>query len=240
MNTLKKRCTFEGINQKPQTIFLSSYMEIRHYNECEQFALTHKGLATYKSFEEAGFRVFERYEFNPMAIFAAVGKGGIIMPIISRKFFSNNEDELVYTVIITVNRATHMIALYNPITDQVEEYGLEGFIDQWIADGGDCVNAFKIDEKTYRPPRIDLSNTCLPDDLTALREVLAKHAHDVWATERQSEGWTYGPKRDDHRLETPDMLPYDSLPESEKDYDRKMATNTIKFLIDMGYRIERQ
>lgn len=55
--------------------------------------------------------------------------------------------------------------------------------------------------------------------------------------ERQSEGWTYGPKRDDEKLETPDMVPYAQLPESEKQYDRIMAEDTLKLLIALGYKI---
>ena len=214
-------------------------MEIKHYSECEAFALQHKGLEA-PCFEQGGWRVFKRYEFNPMAIFAAVGKGGIIMPIVSGKFFGDSDEGLNYTVIITVNRAKRSILLFNPLTGKEEQFDLDEFISQWETDGSDCVTAFANDERTYCPPLNDLTAISLPEDLIALREVLAEHAHNVWATERQSEGWTYGPKRDDHRLETPDMLPYDRLPETEKDYDRKMATNTIKLLIDMGYRIERQ
>jgi hypothetical protein len=38
-------------------------------------------------------------------------------------------------------------------------------------------------------------------------------------------------------LETPDMVPYSQLPESEKQYDRVMADDTLKLLIALGYRI---
>jgi hypothetical protein len=34
-------------------------------------------------------------------------------------------------------------------------------------------------------------------------------------------------------------VPYDQLPESEKEYDRKMATGTIKAILALGYRIEK-
>ena len=213
-------------------------MEIKHFLECERFALKRKGL-TDKDFEEAGMRVYQRYDFNPMAIFAAVGKGGIVMPIVSSTFFGDIDEGLVYSVILTVNRAAHYIELYNPLTGNQERFGLEDFMRQWQADGSDCVTAFVPDPKTYQPQLQDLSDTQLPEDLTALREVLAQHAHDVWANERQSEGWTYGLKRDDHLLQTPDMLPYDELPETERDYDRKMATDILKLLISKGYRIEK-
>ena len=93
------------------------------------------------------------------------------------------------------------------------------------------------DEKTYQPKLIDLKHVELPPLFEELREAIAENAHDMWAMERQSEGWTYGPKRDDSLLETPDMVPYAQLPESEKQYDRLMAEDTLKLLTALGYEI---
>ena len=70
-----------------------------------------------------------------------------------------------------------------------------------------------------------------------LREAIAEHAHDAWATARRKEGWTYGPVRDDRRKQHPDLVPYASLPEGEKEYDRLMATNTIKLLKKLGFEV---
>ena len=52
------------------------------------------------------------------------------------------------------------------------------------------------------------------------------------------EGWTWGPKRDDTAKEHPDLVPYDELPDSEKEYDRQTAMETVKGIIALGYRIE--
>ena len=79
----------------------------------------------------------------------------------------------------------------------------------------------------------------MPDSFEELREAVAENAHDMWALERQSEGWTFGSKRDDSKLETPDMVPYSQLPESEKQYDRLMAEDTLKLLLALGYKIEK-
>ena len=91
----------------------------------------------------------------------------------------------------------------------------------------------------YIPKPIDLSDVSISEDLRELREAIAENAHDTWALERQSEGWTWGPKRDDSKLETPDMVPYSQLPESEKQYDRIMAEDTLKLLVALGYKIEK-
>lgn len=89
----------------------------------------------------------------------------------------------------------------------------------------------------YVPKPIDLSDVELSEELNDLREAIAENAHEVWAENRMAEGWKYGPQRDDALKQTPDMVPYSQLPESEKNYDREMAVKTIKLLIKLGYDI---
>ena len=59
----------------------------------------------------------------------------------------------------------------------------------------------------YRPTPIDTSKIKLADDLLELRERLAENTHDVWASRRLAEGWTYGPTRDDMARETSGPCP---------------------------------
>jgi hypothetical protein len=66
----------------------------------------------------------------------------------------------------------------------------------------------------YGPTPIDTSRINLADDLLELRERLAENAHDVWASRRLSEGWTYGPARDDATKKHPDLVPYADLPDT--------------------------
>ena len=77
----------------------------------------------------------------------------------------------------------------------------------------------------------------LPADLLALSEMIAKNVHEVWAQSRMAEGWTYGPIRDDAKHQTPCLVPYEDLPEAEKDYDRNTALETLKLIVAMGYEI---
>ena len=67
----------------------------------------------------------------------------------------------------------------------------------------------------------------------------AENAHDLWGRRRISEGWTYGPKRDDDAKTHPDLVPYADLIESEKDYDRQTAMETLKLIVAMGYSLEK-
>lgn len=68
-------------------------------------------------------------------------------------------------------------------------------------------------------------------------EKLSISVHDNWAQKRLSEGWKYGPKRDDVLREHPCLVPYAELPEEEKDYDRKTLTESIKMLLASGCSI---
>ncbi len=91
----------------------------------------------------------------------------------------------------------------------------------------------------YKPAPIDTSTIVLPDELIALSEVIAKNVHEVWASERIKEGWTYGEKRDDEKKVTPCLVPYEELPESEKEYDRQTAFQTLKLVVKLGYKISK-
>jgi hypothetical protein len=61
----------------------------------------------------------------------------------------------------------------------------------------------------------------------------------VWARQRQKEGWKFGPARSDTAKEHPGLVPYEDLSESEKEYDRATALETIRTILALGYRIER-
>lgn len=89
----------------------------------------------------------------------------------------------------------------------------------------------------YQPKPLDTSAVILSDDLLALTEYLAENTHDIWAEQRIASGWSYGPYRDDATMKHPDLVPYSELPESEKEYDRKTAQETLKVIMAMGYRI---
>ena len=71
-----------------------------------------------------------------------------------------------------------------------------------------------------------------------MTDILAENAHDKWSKQRIKERWRYGPQRDDNARTNPDLVPYNDLPASEKEYDRKLAMETLKALIALGYRIE--
>lgn len=91
----------------------------------------------------------------------------------------------------------------------------------------------------YIPKPIDTSAIILPDDLIALTEKIAENVHEVWAQGRISQGWTYGEQRDDENKKTPCLVPYSELSDSEKEYDRNTAIETLKLIVALGYKIEK-
>lgn len=91
----------------------------------------------------------------------------------------------------------------------------------------------------YQPKPINTDDVVLTDELIDLTEKIAANVHEVWALGRVSEGWSYGEKRDDQLKQTPCLVPYDELPESEKQYDRDTAIETLKLIVSLGYKIER-
>ena len=90
----------------------------------------------------------------------------------------------------------------------------------------------------YLPKPVDTTSIELPKELLALTEKIAKNVHENWAVGRIKDGWTFGAERDDHRKTTPCLVPYDQLPDAEKEYDRKTAIETLKLMIALGYKIE--
>ena len=211
---------------------------IPNYDECVKYALNMKGIAG-DNFKDTDLRVFMRDTANPGTVFTALRKGGIFIPVVNATLLGEYNVEKTATVVIKANQITDMVDLYVPKSNDIQTFPIATFVEAWESTGGLCTTAFPADDKTYNPKLIDLEHVELPDSFEELREAVAENAHDMWALERQSEGWTFGLKRDDSNLETPDMVPYSQLPESEKQYDRLMAEDTLRLLLALGYKIEK-
>ena len=93
---------------------------------------------------------------------------------------------------------------------------------------------------TYIPKPVDTTKIILNEDLEGLVDYLAKNTHENWATVRIQKGWRYGPKRNDAKKEHPCLVPYERLPESEKDHDSYIAKELIKTILLLGYQIKKE
>lgn len=94
-------------------------------------------------------------------------------------------------------------------------------------------------KKDYLPQPVDTADVKLPEALLSLAEEIAKNVHEVWSEGRMKEGWTFGEKRDDALKHHPCLVPYEELSESEKEYDRNTAQETLKLIVKLGFRISK-
>lgn len=94
-------------------------------------------------------------------------------------------------------------------------------------------------KNNYVPQPLDTKGVQLPQDLEQLVEKMALNVHEVWAAGRIADGWTWGPVRNDELKHHPCLIPYEDLPDSEREYDRHTAVETLKLILSLGYRIEK-
>ena len=198
--------------------------------------------------ESNGLIVSRQYNASINDIAKAIGENeGVIVAVDGGELLGNRKAEIIEDVLIgpqpdhivvvkSIDLQKQTITIYDPNSANVEDtYSISQFRDAWNDSKNYLVTITLNHMKTYIPNPIDLSDVELTEDLKELQEAIAENAHEVWAQNRQAEGWSYGPKRDDEKLLHPDMVPYSQLTEGEKAYDREMAMNTIKLLKKLGY-----
>ena len=96
------------------------------------------------------------------------------------------------------------------------------------------------EEKKYIPNPIDTTDVVLSEELEQLVEQMSKNVHDVWAETRIQQGWTYGEQRNDELKTHPCLVPYEELPEEEKEYDRNTSIGTLKLIVKLGFEINKK
>lgn len=94
-------------------------------------------------------------------------------------------------------------------------------------------------DSNYVPHPVDTQDVMLSEELEQLVEQMAKNVHEVWAQTRISQGWTYGEQRDDHLKKHPCLIPYEDLPEEEKEFDRNTSVSTLKLIMKLGFKMTR-
>ncbi len=69
--------------------------------------------------------------------------------------------------------------------------------------------------------------------------LMAKLEHDRWCQEKTAGGWRYGPEKDTHQKTNPSILPWDELPDEEKEKNKKYIRELPSLLARAGFQIER-
>lgn len=188
-----------------------------------------------------GLMVTRQYEATLQDIQKAIdAQNEVIAVIDSDKLYPERADEEDApnhaVIVLSVNEETDTISLFEPEACITMEFALSDFLSAWRESRNYLIRVLRSAED-YEPHPLNLEDIALTDDLTELQEAIAENAHEVWAAARKAEGWTYGPVRNDTLKQHPDMLPYSALPDSEKEYDRLMAFNTIKLVKKLGWKL---
>lgn len=199
--------------------------------------------------EQAGLIAVRRYECTIQDIISALQRGDhAIVAVDGGELLGDIQLERIEdayvgllpdhtVVVVDCNIEENTITIFDPNSSHsTDTYCLAQFANAWADSKNYLVTIQNLtDMNTYNPKPIDVSDVILEEDVTELREAIAENAHEIWAIERLQQGWTYGPERNDELKQNPCMVPYSKLPESEKEYDRKMAMQTIKLMKKLGY-----
>lgn len=210
--------------------------------------LTEKGVALYnvgRILEGYGLSVTRQFEVSIDALKQLLSRGEDLIVVVNEETLlgeETTESEPNHAVCV-LKISDKAIVLYNPGDNEgiVEEYPLGVFEKAWIASKNYVVAVGDKGSKVYEPQPINLDEIELNDDIEELIEPIAENLHDIWAQSRMEEGYRYGPENNSDPKKGPltnkDLRPYSELPESEKEYDRKMAIGTLKLASRLGFKI---
>lgn len=208
--------------------------------------LREKGMPLYnigRLLEKNNLSVSRRYNSTIEEVDLLLSAGNQLIAVVDDSALGNelplaNQHPNHAVAICSISVETDEIILFNPNTDEeLTKYSISSFMEAWKQSNNYLVVINTTDRFIYEPSPIALDDVELSEDLSELQEAIAENAHEIWAKNRKDQGWTYGPERNDKKKETPDMIPYCNLPESEKLYDREMAMQTLKLVKKLGYEI---
>lgn len=189
--------------------------------------------------ELKGLHVERKYDASLSDLEKALDNHKEVIAIVDKNIIDESEDckrplfHAIYITSVEEDGAVMYLNIDTLLEDIIEK---EDFLKAWKCSGNYMVTA-SLSANGYNPQPINVEDIDLDADLEDLTEAIAENAHDIWARARMDEGWTYGPVRDDVAKQHPDLVPYAQLPDSEKEYDRIMAMNTLRLVRRLGFDI---
>ena len=188
----------------------------------------------------SGMYVCRKYNSTIDDIKSAIKKDNdVVIGVDREKLYAEDIDleDLTNHAVVVTHVEEDAITIFDPYQKPyIARIPISDFLNAWKESQYYMIQVLQSVEE-YRPNPINVDTIPLDGDLEELQEAIAENAHDVWAEARMNEGWTYGKERDDINKKHPDLVPYSALPDSEKEYDRIMAFNTIKLVRKLGFDI---
>ncbi|XP_029705793.1 ryanodine receptor 3 isoform X10 [Takifugu rubripes] len=94
-----------------------------------------------------------------------------------------------------------------------------------------------LSQSSFIPTPVDTSQVVLPTHLDNVRDKLAENIHELWGMNKIELGWTYGKIRDDNKRQHPCLVDFVKLPETERNYNLQMSSETLKTLLALGCHV---
>ncbi|XP_071378264.1 ryanodine receptor 3-like, partial [Centroberyx affinis] len=94
-----------------------------------------------------------------------------------------------------------------------------------------------LSQASFIPTPVDTSQIVLPPHLDNVRDKLAENIHELWGMNKIELGWTYGKVRDDNKRQHPCLVDFTKLPETERNYNLQMSSETLKTLLALGCHV---
>ncbi len=146
-------------------------------------------------------------------------------------------EDLTNHAVVVIGMDETSVSVFDPYeAKNISKIPVSDFLNAWKESHNYMIKVLHSVED-YEPHPIDVDSVPLNGDLEQLQDAIAENAHNVWAKARIKEGWTYGREFDEEKKEDPTLMPYTALPDSEKEYDRLTAFNTIKLVKKLGFDI---
>ena len=188
----------------------------------------------------SGLFVSRKYDATLDDIRHALQKDNdVVVGVDREKLYAEDIDleDLTNHAVVVTHVDEDSVNVFDPYEEPYNsKIPLQDFMNAWKESRNYMIQILQsVDE--YVPHPINVDDIPLNGDLEELQEAIAENAHDVWAEARMKDGWSYGKERDDTNKKHPDIVPYTALPDSEKEYDRIMAFNTIKLVKKLGFDI---
>uniref|UniRef100_A0A8C9YFV3 Ryanodine receptor 3 n=1 Tax=Sander lucioperca TaxID=283035 RepID=A0A8C9YFV3_SANLU len=92
-------------------------------------------------------------------------------------------------------------------------------------------------QASFIPTPVETSQIVMPPHLEKVRDKLAENIHELWGMNKIELGWSYGKIRDDNKRQHPCLVDFSKLPDTEKNYNLQMSTETLKTLLALGCRV---
>ncbi|KAM9341381.1 ryanodine receptor 3 [Symphorus nematophorus] len=94
-----------------------------------------------------------------------------------------------------------------------------------------------LSQASFIPTPVETSQIVMLLHLEKVRDKLAENIHELWGMNKIELGWSYGKIRDDNKRQHPCLVDFSKLPETEKNYNLQMSTETLKTLLALGCRV---